>query len=287
MRSGVILPLAALPLVLTLAGCASPLPQAAWESRLRGDAIVLLGELHDNAEHHRQRLNVLRRAFAAGWRPAIAMEQFDRERQADIERARAEEPRDARRVIELAVPKSTRGGWDWAYYQPFVELALEYDVPLIAANLSAADTSKIVREGYAGVFDAAALSAFRLDSPPPAELQSAQEHEIDIGHCNALPPKLLPAMARGQLARDTVMADIVSRNAGWGVVLIAGNGHVRRDLGVPRWLRGETLARTFAVGYLEHGASSGREAAFDAVVYTEAARRDDPCLDFKQRLKAR
>ena len=49
-----------------------------WEDRLRGDAIVLLGEVHDNPVQHGLRLEVLRRAFEAGWRPAIAMEQFDR-----------------------------------------------------------------------------------------------------------------------------------------------------------------------------------------------------------------
>jgi len=45
--------------------------------------------VHDNAALHRDRLDVLRRAVAhAGWRPAIAMEQFDIDRQPDIERAR-------------------------------------------------------------------------------------------------------------------------------------------------------------------------------------------------------
>ena len=65
-------------------------------------SVVLLGEVHDNAVQHRLRLEVLRRAFAAGWRPAIAMEQFDRERQGDIDRARAERPGDAQALIERA-----------------------------------------------------------------------------------------------------------------------------------------------------------------------------------------
>ncbi|MBM3344153.1 MAG: ChaN family lipoprotein, partial [Betaproteobacteria bacterium] len=228
-----------------LAGCAIT-PQHDWEARLRGNAIVLLGELHDNAEHHRERLAVLQRAFAAGWRPAIAMEQIDRERQTDIDRARQEKPRDVEHLISaIAKPAKAAPGanWNWGYYRPFIALALQYDVPLVAVNLSNADTGRIVREGYAAVFDADTLRRLRLDRPVLAAIQAAQEREIDVGHCNALPAKTLPAMARAQFARDAVMADIIAQHAARGVVLIAGNGHVRRDIGVPHWLSSELRAR--------------------------------------------
>ena len=72
MRLNTLLP--ALCLISWLHGCATTPSRHAWENRLSGDNIVLLGEVHDNAEHHRLRLDVLRRAFDAGWRPSIAME---------------------------------------------------------------------------------------------------------------------------------------------------------------------------------------------------------------------
>ena len=249
--------------------------------------MVLLGENHDNAEHHRQRLEVLRRAFAAGWRPAIAMEQFDHEWQADIDRARRQQPRNARHVIDIAAPPTgVRGGnWNWDYYRPFIELAMEYGVPLIAANLSSADTSKVVRGGFNSVFDADVMQVLGLGVAIPTEWQSAQEREIDKGHCNALPPSALPGMARGQFARDALMASILGRHASRGVVLIAGNGHVRHDIGVPRWLSPAQRARMLTVGYLEPGAPSALAAAFDAVVRTSAAGRPDPCINFKTKVK--
>jgi uncharacterized iron-regulated protein len=270
-----------------LVGCTTVVTHPPWEHQLRGDTIALLGEVHDNAEHHRLRLQVLRRALAAGWRPAIAMEQLDRERQADIERARRERPRDARHVIDLAAPaKGARGNnWNWDFYRPFIELALEYDVPLIAVNLSTADASKVAREGYAAVFDTASMKALRLGAAIAPELQSAQEREIDIGHCNALPPPTLPAMARAQLARDAMMAAILGGHALHGVVLIAGNGHVRRDIGVPHWLSPAQRTRVLTVGYLESDTSPALEVVFDAVVRTAAADRTDPCIAFKKRLK--
>jgi uncharacterized iron-regulated protein len=266
--------------VAIFAACASgPRPEP-WEQRLRGDAIVLLGEVHDNAEQHRLRLALLRRAFDAGWRPAIAMEQLDREQQAEIERARRERPGDAQHVLDLAAAHSS--GWSWAFYRPFIELALAFDVPLIAANLSSADATRIVRGGYAAVFDAASLAELGLDRPITPDWQTAQESEIDAGHCHALPRSSWPAMARVQFARDAVMAAFLRGHAS-GVVLLAGNGHVRRDLGVPRWLSAADQARLFAVGFLEEGAPKGLAADFDVVVHTARAERSDPCAAFAPR----
>jgi uncharacterized iron-regulated protein len=275
--------IAVLLLAATGGACTATSPLTSWESRLQGDAVVMLGEVHDNAQQHRLRLEVLRRAFAAGWRPAIAMEQFDRERQADIERARRQRPTDAQHVIDLAAPASARpgGGWNWDFYRPFVELALQYDVPLIAANLSNADTSKIARGGHAAVFDRASIVMLGLDRPIAEDWQSAQEREIDSGHCGALPPAAWPRLARAQFARDAVMAQALRQHAKGGVVLLAGNGHVRRDIGVPRWL-GTDQRRVFTVAYLEEDDESTPAAAFNAVVRTAAAARSDPCASFKK-----
>jgi uncharacterized iron-regulated protein len=259
-----------------------------WEDRLRGDAIVLLGELHDNPVQHRLRLEVLQRAFAAGWRPAIAMEQFDREHQADIERARSERPLDAGYLIEQAAPRNGKpgSGWNWEYYRPYVALALQYRVPLLAANLSRSDAEKIVVHGYSGVFETAAVQSLGLDHERP-QLLAAQEKEIDIGHCHAMPKEQLPSMARAQIARDAVMATILREHDAQGVVLLAGDGHVRRDIGVPTSLDPTVLTRVFAVGFLERGEPRPPDSAFDAVVNTDPAPRPDPCASLRRGPAAR
>ena len=278
--------IAALLLSIACCACTTAPARHEWEQRLHGSAVVMLGEVHDNAEQHRLRLDVLRRAFASGWRPAIAMEQFDRERQAEIDRARRERPADAQHLIDLAAPASTRAGsgWNWDFYRPFVALALEYDVPLIAANLSNADTTRIVRGGDSAVFDAASIALLGLDQPIAADWQATHERAIDAGHCHAMAPAVWPRMARAQLARDAVMAEALRRQAdGDGVVLLAGNGHVRRDIGVPRWLGAAWQGRLFVVGYLEADDDATPTPNFDAVVRTAPAPRPDPCVEFRQR----
>ncbi len=263
---------------------------------LRGATLALLGEVHDNPAGHRERLALLTQAIDAGWRPVIAMEQFDTDRQADIDRARREAPRDAQHVIDLAAP--ARSGWDWAFYRPVIELALRYDLPLRAANLSAADTGKVVRGGYASVFDAARLAALGLAEAVDPAMQAAQEREIDAGHCGMLPAPMWPVMARAQFARDAVMAQVL-REAGangasrangasgaggaGGAVLIAGNGHVRRDIGVARWLGADERARLVVIGFVEAPVSPEFAAAFDRVVPVPAAPRADPCEAFAKR----
>ena len=71
------------------------------------------------------------------------------------------------------------------------------------------------------------------------------------------------------------MARLVARHAGRGVVLLAGNGHVRSDIGVPRWLPADLRPRTRVVGALEAG--STEPAAYDTVLRTAAQTRPDPC----------
>ena len=268
-----------------LAGCATaPRPAEPWEARLRGSTLALLGEVHDNPEHHRRRAAALRRAVEAGWRPALVMEQFDIDRQADIDRSRRERPRDAKHLIAQA---GAAGGWAWNDYEPLVAIALQFDLKLFAANLPRALAARLVREAPQAVFGAQRSRELGLDAPPDAAWQAAQEREIDLGHCGALPQRLWAGMARGQFARDAVMAEVLRREGASGAVLLAGNGHVRRDIGVPRWLAEQPNGSVLAVGFLESDRKSAERPPellpFDAVVFTAAAPREDPCKAFKAR----
>ena len=90
-----------------LAACATMVPfdldEAPLAQALAQRPVVLLGEVHDNAAQHAARAAALRRLLAAGGRPALAFEQFDRERQADIDRARRESPPPGRSLTEHVI----------------------------------------------------------------------------------------------------------------------------------------------------------------------------------------
>lgn len=260
---------------------------------LAGARYALLGELHDNPALHRLRVGWLQR-LADRHRFVIAMEQFDAVMQPrlDAARARIESAADDRsggagraaRARELAEAAGfSFTGWDWSLYEPVVALALARGLPLIAANLSARESAAIARRG------ASAVSGPRGDRPAgwtDAD-QAAMASAIRDGHCGLLPEAAIAAMVDAQLARDRTMARAMidaHRASGLQVLLLAGNGHVRVDIGVPRHLAElDAGGKTLAVGIGELGAPlPGR---FDRFVAVEKIRREDPCEVLRRRFR--
>ncbi len=262
-----------------------PPTAAALASAVEGRPIVLFGEVHDNAAAHALRAEAMQRLVANGARPAFAFEQFDRERQADIERARRDRPKDADYVIGVG---AAGNDWNWELYRPLVQLALDYDLPIVAANLSRRDATRVAREGWDAVFDAVTRSTLGLDALPAPFLQ-VHERAIASGHCNLLPDSALPPLARAQIARDIVLTQSLRPYVERGVVLFAGLGHVRRDVGVPFWLTAAERAKTINVGLLERdedGATPSPVGEFDAYTVLPRATRPDPCKDLDKRMPA-
>jgi uncharacterized iron-regulated protein len=80
----------ALATAVLAAGCASSGKPASLRPGLLeagNPQVLLLGEVHDNAQGHKLRYELLRQRVEAGWRPAIVMEQFDRENQDLLDKA--------------------------------------------------------------------------------------------------------------------------------------------------------------------------------------------------------
>jgi uncharacterized iron-regulated protein len=230
--------------------------------------VVLLGEVHDNAVQHALRLQALREALAGGARPVLAMEQIDRERQPALDRLLAQHPPpDADAVMALARGPGTTaaGGWDWALYRPYIAAALAYRLPIVAANVSREDARRVMREG---------LAATGFDAAVPAAVLTEMAQGIEASHCGMLDAATAQRMALAQVARDQFMARVVEAHAAQGVVLLAGNGHVRTDIGAPRWLSPATRARSEAIGVLEAGDDS---TAYDRRIFTVVQPRADPC----------
>jgi uncharacterized iron-regulated protein len=112
--------------------------------------------------------------------------------------------------------------------------------------------------------------------------EEALEDEIRDGHCGKLPQALVPRFAHAQRLRDAAMARALIRDATPdGAVLIAGNGHVRRDRGVPAYLpAGESVSVGFVE--LEPGEDADKAAhelrsSYDYVWFIAPEQRPDPC----------
>lgn len=266
----------ALIFLLLVGGCAGvphDLDQTARE-RLRDARFLLLGEVHDNPEHHSRRAALLTEVLDDGRPTTVVFEQMSRNAEADISAA----PRNAEAIADAG--RLDRRGWRWPAHKPLLDAALGASARLLGGNLERAEASAIVRDGVLAV--PPDLRSMLDDPTWGPEQERALEREIDVGHCHALPAAQWHRMALAQRARDASMAQALLRAAGANgrAVLIAGNEHVRLDLGVPHYLRaaGVPAAQIVAVGYLEE---PGSEDIYDLVQLTTRVPRDDPCAAFQ------
>ena len=255
--------------------------------------VVLLGEVHDNPVQHAVRAQALRLHLDTGARPAIAFEQFDREQQPAIEAASAQlQGAPAERAAQLVerVEHGRKTGWDWALYRPFIALAFEFDLPIVAANLSRGQAMKVARASdFDALFDRATQDRYALDRLPAAFLR---EHEAagDEGHCGLLPERLRAPLARAQIARDVTLLQAIRPHQPRGVVLLTGNGHARNDIGVPFLMTAAERARTVTIGLLEapppdapaDAGESAWAARFDVAFETPRHVRPDPCESLRR-----
>ena len=237
-------------------------------------AIYLLGEVHDNPEGHALRLERIAEIVLSAPQPVIAMEQFDRERQADLSAAQQECP-DAACVIARAGTK----GWDWDFYKPVIDLALRQRIPLLAANVSPQDARLVVRDGLSAALSAPLRKGFGLDSGVPPEVDAIQREAVFQGHCRMVPKSALGGMALAQVARDVWMAHVLREHPQSTVLLLAGNGHVRKDAGVYHWLSPQERKRTQVHAYVE-SPQAADAALFDQVHAVAPVEREDPCAAF-------
>ena len=290
-------------LALAAAGCAISPPPADLEGRiwdvragqfiaeeelalrLRGSRFRLLGEVHDHPEQHRLRAALIRKIAAPGGATEIYFEQFDLENDAALRSAQA----GGADAEALARAGKLAESWKWPLHKPLVEAALSESHPVRAANLSRADARGIVTAGALAPRDAALAAVLANSDWPPAR-DAALREEIFESHCGMLPEKMMPGMALAQRARDAAMAHALAQAAG-SAVLIAGNGHVRLDQGVPLYLpKGAAL---LSVGFLEtrqgeadpRAYARGRdgERSYDYVWFTSPQARPDPCEALRKR----
>lgn len=260
---------------------------------------VLLGEKHDNADHHLLQARILDDLAAAGRRPAVTFEMLS----VDIEPVLTElfsgepvSPEDFRRAVRW-----DDSGWpSWALYEPVVAVALRARLPIVAGDLDPALVETIQRAGATAL--SPRLQTFlALQAPLPADQHKALVDDIVEAHCGRAPERLLERMVDVQRARDAQLAramlDAAHRTDGQGAVLIAGIEHVRADRAVPAYLaRWAPDAAVASVAFLEilpeytdpaeHLVSLyGEPPPFDYVWFTPRVDDTDPCERFEDQLR--
>ena len=236
--------------------------------------VVILGEVHDNPDHHRWQAEVVAALAPA----ALVFEMLVPELAA---RATPDLRADAE-ALEAALAWEARGWPDFAMYYPIFTAAPAAAV--VGGDVPREDVRAALEDGAAAVFERvfdAAAAPYGLTRPLPEAQQSARETLQAEAHCGALPEALLPGMVEAQRLRDAALARaarIAHAEHGGPVVVITGSGHARVDWGVPAALAlAAPELSVVSVGQVE---SAAPDAPFDLVRVTARAEREDPCAAF-------
>ena len=263
--------------------------------RLAQAEFVLLGEKHDNPDHHSLQAEVLRDLIAAGRRPAVGFEMFSLDDAGAIANHLARAPNDAA-GLGPAVNWQKSGWPDWATYQPIAEAALAANLAIVATNLPLASARKMSRDGVA--LEPSVQHDLGLDRPLSEALFAAMAADIRNSHCGYGSAEMVRTMVQVQRARDAQMAQSLTAAAGAsGAVLVAGAGHVRNDYGIPIYLTAMAPGRRVAsIAFVEVAeqkreprqylpANSAARAPFDYLWFTPRVDNDDPCEKFQSQLE--
>jgi uncharacterized iron-regulated protein len=229
---------------------------------------LLLGELHDNPHHHQLRAELLSKL--ANQKYSVIVEYLPFEKKVMFSGS-------TEQSLEKAGYSSK--AWPWNLYRPLFEEIRRTGMPLFGSNLDRS-VSRTIFSG--GAIPSSMEHAFQKSTLGPNAKSSLEQDLID-GHCGKLPPQYLQPMMVVQRLTDISMAQALIRHQ--PAILLAGNGHVRKDYGVPQIL--ETLhpkQSKISIGFIEEGQRDQQiwqqlGKRYDYVWITPTIERKDPCAD--------
>jgi uncharacterized iron-regulated protein len=209
-------------------------------AELAKHSVVLLGESHEEAEHHRWQLHTIAALFSR--RPAMVLgfEMFPRRVQPVLDRWSKGELNEDTFLREVDWPQV----WGIAseLYLPLFHFARMHRLPMLALNVDRATNRRVAAQGFAafsrnereGVGEPAPASAFYRD-----RLFEWFKQHPHAGQDARAQSEAFERFVRAQLFWDRAMAEAIA-NARRGqtalVVGILGSGHVEFGDGVPHQL---------------------------------------------------
>ena len=253
-------------------------------TRIEGVSYLLLGEKHDNPDHHALQLRALDHVLQTDNVSAVSFEMMSSEQQPLLLDLSLNSVSGLEQIKEYL---QWDEGWNWDYYGPLLHRVIQADVLINAANISDEEMMQVY----------GSPTAAEIEGVLDKQTMDALEKDIDDSHCGMLPESQFPAMVRVQQARDFAMASSLVLNTGQQLqVLVAGNYHIRRDLGVPNYLlnRQSSLeeSQIVSLAFMEVDKASndpadylqqfGSVKAYDYIWFTPAVSDEDYCASLRQ-----
>lgn len=271
---GVQTPLKASERIIDLAS-GQVITQQMFVQALAKKSYILLGELHDNAEHHRVRAELIQALKPS--RPTVIAEHLSYG-QKFVEQG------NLLQGLQAAGFEPT--GWDWPMHAPLFSAIVSDAIPLLGGNITLETARKLVREGEVALPEA--LRSYIVQATLGEDDQKRLDADLLDSHCGHIKSSMLSGLRLAQRGRDAAMFSAmleVEKPA----VLVAGNGHVRMDYGVPVFIKALASADAFiSVGFVEDTddfdtSLSGLKQQYHYVWVTAHQDRENPCASFMKK----
>lgn len=240
--------------------------------RLAAAPRVIVGEQHDNPDHHALELWLVRALAERRPTGSVLLEMLNPDQQDAVTATQAAAARGAL-PTDLIGALHWQAGWDWSQYGPLLTWLLKQPAPLLAANLDRSEIMDIYRS----------KPELQGTASTAAAVRDALLEDIRDSHCGLLPDSQLPAMLAVQQQRDRHMAERF-KAAPEPSVLIAGGFHARRDLGVPLHLHDIGGAQGLEVVMLAEVGKAIAPAQADYAWYTPAQPPTDYCAQMRGKM---
>ena len=199
--------------------------------------VIYLGETHSDEADHIAQLEIITAMHQTCGDIAIGLEMFQRPFQPVLDRYIAGEITEAELVEQSEY--ETRWGFDWELYAPIIRYAQSNQIPLIALNTPREITKKVARQGLAS------LEGDDLQYIPPVDQIDTSDENYQAmvaqvfghhgGHGNSGPS--FENFFAAQVLWDETMAesiaDYVTAAPDTQVIVMAGEGHIVFDFGIP------------------------------------------------------
>ncbi len=243
---------------------------------------ILLGETHNNYDHHILQSSVIDSLVAADVQPTIVMEML-------AQKNWQGQPTVWTNLEALKKQAILRNdGWPWELYIPVLKSVVENRLELIAGNIDSKSLHKWSNKMGSNV-DEDIVREYSISSQGYRQLK----RDIVESHCGYANTGFVQFMARAQLQRDYVITNTLI-NSKLPVVLIAGAGHVRNNYAIPMQL----LHKYHQLAYIsiafvpvQPGWNDPNDyldespAEFDILYFTPSHTNEDPCLVFRKQLQ--
>jgi len=258
-------------------GAKEPIASKALFDKVSGQRLVLLGETHNNAEHHRWQLHSLAALHGRGRPLVLGFEMFPRRLQPALERWMQGEL--SREAFLEETEWDRVWGYDSSLYMPLFDFARMHRIPMIALNVDRSLIARVGKDGWESV-PAAEREGVTDPAPAPQDYQRklAQVYELkeamrsgkvetppDIDEIEVDDARLAQLQAKAdfrnfvaaQQVWDRAMAQALveaSRNDPDALIVgIMGTGHMEDGFGVPDQLTDLGIRKASALIPVEAG----------------------------------